>query len=669
MNKSYRQIAPRYDLIAERNPELCEALTLRVADRRAASLNQLDSGAAAVPTEVALAAGDSQSSQLRKALVEDKAHDPNGFERLIGKSSLLSMNYLERGRRTADAVCRIVVQMRGGGATYGTGFLVGPRLLLTNNHVLPNARMADQAEVEFGYQHDVDGVLAIPTRYNLAPEELFFSDADTDFTLVALAELSDTGVPLERFGWLPLLRLSGKAVDGEAISIIQHPKGEPKQLAIHASEIVVLDPAKVAFDTDKFIHYSTDTEPGSSGAPVLNDQWQVVAVHHKAVPHRDDLGKPPSEKIRWVANEGVRISAIFSRLERDRFTDDNARAALDRLARGIGYPPLIRSSSALAIGLNSDAAHEAQGAPLAAAHWEAPGLGYDPDFLSESIPFEPIYADLISPADANSPKAAMLLDGSGHELKYFHYSSVINERRKLPLLTAVNVNGLKLRRPPKRPAWRMDRRISEDFQLDDRLYGQGKKDPAEKVYFDRGHMVRLLDPCWGESDEDAKRGQIDTFHFTNAAPQEGIFNDVNWGNLEDYILEKAQITERKLTVLTGPIFREDDPEYGFTRKGGPWQIPISFWKIAVLQKTATKIAVAAFVRGQTDRVQALYEAKVFTGLKPYSAEDIKNLNIQTTLAAVEDLTGLNFEVLKPFETVRSALEATRWLGSVGEIEI
>jgi endonuclease G len=215
----------------------------------------------------------------------------------------------------------------------------------------------------------------------------------------------------------------------------------------------------------------------------------------------------------------------------------------------------------------------------------------------------------------------------------------------------------------------MDRRISEDFQLDDRLYGQGKKDPVEKVYFDRGHMVRLLDPCWGDSDDDAKRGQIDTFHFTNAAPQEGIFNDVNWGNLEDYILEKAQISERKLTVLTGPIFRGDDPKYGFTRKGGPWQIPISFWKIAVLQKTDTKIAVAAFVRGQTDRVQALYEAKVFTGLKPFSAEDIKNLNIQTTLAAVEGLTGLNFEVLKPFETVRTALEATRYLGSVGDVEI
>ena len=669
MNKSYRQIAPRYDLIAQRDPALCTALTLRVSERRADALSQLKSGAQAVPTEAALAAADSEAGQLRKSLVEDKAHDPNGFERIVGKSNLLSMSYLERGRRTADAVCRIVVQMRGGGATYGTGFLVGPRLLLTNNHVLPNARLADQAEIEFGYQHDADGVLAIPTRFNLASQELFFTDPDYDFTLVALADLSDTGVPLERFGWLPLLPLTGKAVDGEAVSIIQHPKGEAKQLAIHASEIIVLDPAQNAFDTDRFIHYSTDTEPGSSGAPVFNDQWQVVAVHHKAVPHRDDLDKVEGEKIRWVANEGVRVSAIYSRLERDRFENEHARASLDRLARGIGYQPLARNSARLVIGRTSDALHEAQGAPLAANHWTRPDLGYDPDFLSVTLPLDPIYASLVDPIDPDSPKVAALLDGSGHELQYFHYSSVINARRKSPLLTAVNINGSKLQRPPSRPAWRPDRRIDLNLQQDDRLYGQGKDHPEEKIYFSRGHMVRLLDPCWGDGADDAKRGQIDTFHFTNAVPQEQGFNDIDWGNLEDYILDKAQTTERKLSVFTGPIFRQDDPLYGFTRKDGPYQIPISFWKIAVLQKTATRIVAAAFVLGQTEKVKALYEARVFTGLKPYSADEASSSKIQTTIAAVEELTGLDFSALKPFENRNSALEATRWFNSVEEIEI
>src|SRR4029078_12450693 len=81
-------------------------------------------------------------------------------------------------------------------------------------------------------------------------------------------------------------------------------------------------------------------------------------------------------------------------------------------------------------------------------------------------------------------------------------------------------------------------------------------------------------------------------------------------------LDKAQTTEKLLTVFTGPIFREDDPSYGKGRTGGPWKIPLSFWKIAVLQKTPTKIAAAAFIVGQTQYVQALYEAKVFSGLSP-----------------------------------------------------
>ena len=31
-------------------------------------------------------------------------------------------------------------------------------------------------------------------------------------------------------------------------------------------------------------HYSTDTEAGSSGSPVFNDQWEVVALHHSVKP-------------------------------------------------------------------------------------------------------------------------------------------------------------------------------------------------------------------------------------------------------------------------------------------------------------------------------------------------------------------------------------------------
>src|SRR6186997_2976972 len=73
--------------------------------------------------------------KMRMGLLESPHADPNGFERIIGESDLMSINFLDRGRRAADAVCRIKLPMDGGTA-YGTGFLVGPRLLLTNNHVI-----------------------------------------------------------------------------------------------------------------------------------------------------------------------------------------------------------------------------------------------------------------------------------------------------------------------------------------------------------------------------------------------------------------------------------------------------------------------------------------------------------------------------------------------------
>ncbi len=77
----------------------------------------------------------------------------------------------------------------------------------------------------------------------------------------------------------------------------------------------------------------------------------------------------------------------------------------------------------------------------------------------------------------------------------------------------------------------------------------------------------------------------------------------------------------------------------------------------MLQKTATKIAAAAFIVGQTEYVQALYEAKVFSGLKPYTIEEMRSRKIQTTIAEVERQTGLDFGVLKPFDA-HGSLEST-----------
>lgn len=78
------------------------------------------------------------------------------------------------------------------------------------------------------------------------------------------------------------------------------------------------------------MHYLTDSKKGSSGSPVFNDQWQVVALHHRGIPKRDNQGRILSvdgviwerymgeDKIHYIANEGIRISRIIDDLKNNR---------------------------------------------------------------------------------------------------------------------------------------------------------------------------------------------------------------------------------------------------------------------------------------------------------------------------------------------------------------
>src|SRR6185369_4641513 len=73
-------------------------------------------------------------------------------------------------------------------------------------------------------------------------------------------------------------------------------------------------------------HYEGDTEPGSSGSPVFNDQWELVALHHSGVPEMDQAGnfkdidggiwRPGDDpaRLHWVANEGIRVSRLVDHL-------------------------------------------------------------------------------------------------------------------------------------------------------------------------------------------------------------------------------------------------------------------------------------------------------------------------------------------------------------------
>jgi endonuclease G len=258
------------------------------------------------------------------------------FERVMGRSDLTSVCFLERGLKVSRSVGRVrICDNRGRLSGYGTGFLVSPRLMLTNNHVLSSAAEASRSQVEFNYQAGLDGAALPSVIFALDPAAFFVTDAKLDYTLVAVKPESLTSMPLSEFGFNRLIEAQGKVLLGEYVNIIQHPNGEPKQLALRENQIVDL--------LDDYCHYLTDTAPGSSGSPVYNDQWEVVALHHMGVPKRAEDGRlltvdgqiwePGMDPalLAWKANEGTRVSSLMRHLRAQSLAADAKRLLAELL--------------------------------------------------------------------------------------------------------------------------------------------------------------------------------------------------------------------------------------------------------------------------------------------------------------------------------------------------
>src|SRR5207249_3763343 len=132
---------------------------------------------------------------------------------------------------------------------------------------------------------------------------------------------------------------------------------------------------------------------------------------------------------------------------------------------------------------------------------------------------------------------------------------ILNAKRRLAYFTAVNIDGRSAQSPKReKDKWFFDPRVSKDEQVGNEFYAKP---------FDRGHLVRRLDPAWGPSPAVVKTANDDTFHWTNCSPQHARFNEGKnlWAGLEDYLLKKASAEGKRLTVFTGPVFREEDHEY------------------------------------------------------------------------------------------------------------
>jgi endonuclease G len=521
--------------------------------------------------------------------------------------------------------------------------MVSPQLMLTNHHVFPNSAEASRALAQFDYVLDINGIERKGPSFRVRPDLYYFADASLDFAVVAVDRNAEGGGgALSEFRYLRLNPRLHKINEGEFISIIQHPGGLPKQVALRENKLLSIEP--------NFLVYNSDTAQGSSGSPLFNDTWQIVGLHSAGVPKKNDQGRwltksgdvadddTDDADIAWIGNRGARASRIVATLKEA--PSGQLLSELLSIAHGTGesqalapYPeftgapahstPVARISTlriqATAGGARIDmpvgfTAEIGFGDPAATRHetpvapaddpqgsegveaYKAPVIdtrysnrkGYEESFLSETIKMPTVTRKSIA-SETESGDIA---------IPYEHFSIVMHKKRRLALFTACNVDARDKARKPEadktytRSAlgglakgdiemWVAEPRIDAAHQLPDAFFKNDRK------AFDKGHIVRRDDVVWGKTYAQVRRANGDSFHVTNCSPQVASFNQSSkggdWGLLENMILRQAQ--GERIVIFAGPVFddEKDKPFKGEDENGDELvvQIPSQYWKIVV----------------------------------------------------------------------------------------
>lgn len=596
---------------------------------------------------------------------DGQAATPLENEALQGADDLLEMSFLDRCFLVRGCIGRIRFSTPRG-RSYATGFLIAPGIILTNHHVFRNAAAARQARIEFGYWYDVAGQLpSVSNEYDLDPERFFVSNEELDFAAVAIADRSTLGEEAKARGYLRLIPTTGKAGFGEFVTILQHPDGEPMRIALRENAITRLEPDEPFLNYEADTAHGSSGAPvfndslqlialHSSGKIKRDESGNFALKDGRFVSSLEGLGE---NDVVWETNMGFRVSRIVPallagaradfpvmvlaleaamrggdvlgatvaiakdkpaepELEEEMITPraagtvvgssaSNASSPTElvvplelRISIGLAGPPPQPNTTQFVTPVRADL--EAEALPL-----RIPiiydGLddrdGFDPDFLEMggSAPQPTLTAK-------GRAIAAPLIEGSGHELKYAHFSVWMHKERRLALYTASNVDwrerrkiveGKKTTRDalagfPAKPAyaeqWVNDARIHVAHQLPDIFYTE------DRGAFDKGHLVRRDDVCWGETYAEIQMANGDTYHVTNCSPQtksfnQGRYGEENWGDLEDHVKAATGADNEKAIIYAGPIFGQDDPWFRGKDDHDSLRLkmPRRYWKIVVVR--------------------------------------------------------------------------------------
>lgn len=575
--------------------------------------------------------------------------------------------------------------------------MVSPRLLLTNHHVFPSFSDADGAIAEFNYELDILGHPKPTTRFNVAPHAYYWANEELDFALVAISPEPALGfASLTEFGWLRLNPQIGKINETEFVSLVQHPGGSPKECSIRENQLIKIEPTTLV--------YKSDTAPGSSGSPVFNDSWQVVGLHHSGVPDKDGAGRylgpdgkvapdnASDDQIKWIGNEGIRISCIVDCVRQYAPKNDLVTEFLENAVRpqdwatpestsrptlptsgadhGSGNDVMLRLRGPLQVSIQPPEIRPAAG-PIAITSTKIAALtgaaepseafnldpnysrrvGYVNDLLGSVVPMPHLSdagAKLVVPR-----KDGKLFDYKLPFLQYHHFSLLMNKQRRMLFFAASNFDcsparrGKKSRKQLGVDNWVVDPRIDNSAIIPKGFYTQNA--------LDFGHVVRREDNYWGDTPLEAEYANWDSFHLTNSTPQHQAFNRSQekglWGELENYITKTAKQGTDRLVLFAGPVFSKTDRNYHDVL------VPKQFWKVVIAPAEAdastdekkgaqngkqarrrgtgmgSGIKAFGFLLSQEQLVENMEEFAVDAEFKPY----------QVPISKIEEMTDVRFD--------------------------
>ncbi|WP_084627253.1 trypsin-like peptidase domain-containing protein [Mesorhizobium sp. LSHC422A00] len=256
------------------------------------------------------------------------------LERTVNKAAGFANfeDWLEKITERRGWICRIE-DPRDPRKALGTGFLVGPDLVLTNYHVvrdyLPGpgggSPKVDTSQLACRFDFSTEQPQLDGTVVPVVTESPFLSFApfsrfdpgdrggvpapeEADYALLRISrKIGDEG----KRKWNLLSNMVPRPAPPDTLIILQHPEGSPLKLAI--GTVLELN------ENETRLRYSTNTEGGSSGSPCFNFNLQLVALHHGGDPDRSRAAE---------FNQGVPVEWIVDHIRKNPKLDNAVKTTL-----------------------------------------------------------------------------------------------------------------------------------------------------------------------------------------------------------------------------------------------------------------------------------------------------------------------------------------------------